>query len=42
MQSLVFFAMHFIAILFLVGLAGSVLVVIMSFVEDLRELFRRD
>jgi hypothetical protein len=39
MYALGLFFMHVLTILFFVGLAGSSLVVILSFVEDLKELF---
>jgi len=34
--------MHTVTVLFMVGLGGSALVIVMSFIEDLRELFHRD
>lgn len=39
MHALEHFGMSLLTILFFVGLAGSSVVVILSFVEDLRELF---
>lgn len=33
------FAMHIIEVVFFVGIAGSAIVVAISFVEDLKELF---
>jgi hypothetical protein len=36
------FAMHFLTVLFFIGLAGSSVVVILSFIEDLGELFGGD
>ena len=35
------FAMHLLSMIFLIGMAGSAIVVAISFVEDLYELFRR-
>jgi hypothetical protein len=39
---LVIFAMRLLEIMFFVGLAGSAVVVLISFVEDGRELFGKD
>jgi hypothetical protein len=39
MNALAHFGMHALTILFFVGLAGSSIVVVLSFVEDLAELF---
>lgn len=39
MNALAHFAMHLLTVLFFVGLAGSSLVVVISFVEDFAELF---
>jgi hypothetical protein len=39
MSALADFGINILTILFFIGLAGSSLVVILSFVEDLRELF---
>ncbi len=36
------FAMHVLEVMFFVGLAGSSIVVIISFVEDAQELFGED
>jgi hypothetical protein len=36
------FAMHLLTVLFFIGLAGSSVVVILSFIEDLGELFGGD
>jgi len=36
------FAMHFLTVLFFIGLAGSSIVVILSFIEDLGELLGED
>jgi hypothetical protein len=36
------FAIHFASAIFLVGLAGSSIVVLISFFEDIFELFSRD
>lgn len=36
------FFMRLLEVAFFVGLAGSALVVIVSFIEDLHELFNRD
>jgi hypothetical protein len=35
-------AMHILEVMFFVGMAGSSIVVIISFVEDARELFGED
>lgn len=39
MNALAFLGMHLLTVLFFVGLAGSSIVVAISFVEDLAELF---
>jgi hypothetical protein len=36
------FAMHVLEVMFFVGLAGSSIVVIISFIEDAQELFGED
>jgi hypothetical protein len=36
------FAMHALELMFFVGLAGSTIVVLISFVEDGKELFGKD
>ena len=36
------FAVHLLEVLFFIGLAGSSIVVVISFVEDLRELVGED
>jgi hypothetical protein len=36
------FAMHALELLFFVGMAGSAVVVVISFVEDIQELFGED
>jgi hypothetical protein len=36
------FAMRLLEVLFLVGLAGSTIVVLISFIEDSKELFGED
>jgi hypothetical protein len=36
------FAMHVLEVLFFVGMAGSAVVVVISFVEDAKELFGED
>ena len=36
------FAMHFLEVMFFVGLVGSSVVVLISFVEDAQELFGED
>lgn len=38
MSVLVYFAMHLLTWLFFIGLAGSAIVVIISFIEDLRQI----
>jgi hypothetical protein len=38
-SALVYFGMHLLTYLFFIGLAGSSVVIVISFVEDLRELF---
>jgi hypothetical protein len=35
-------AMHVLEVMFFIGMAGSAIVVVISFVEDLRELFGED
>jgi len=42
MVNVAIFLMHVTVGLFLLGLAGSTIVVVISFVEDFRELFSRD
>jgi len=42
MHQLEIFGIHLMEMLFLVGLAGSAVVVAISFVEDLGELFESD
>jgi hypothetical protein len=42
MNSIVSVALRVITVIFFLGLAGSALVILVSFVEDLRELFHRD
>jgi hypothetical protein len=39
MHALAHFAMNVVTVLFFIGLAGSSIVVILSFVEDFKELF---
>lgn len=39
MNALEYFGMHVLTVLFFIGLAGSSIVVALSFVEDLMELF---
>ena len=39
MDAIVYLGMHVLTFLFFLGLAGSSIVVIISFVEDLHELF---
>ncbi len=41
-MGLAVFAMQVLEIMFFVGMAGSAVVVIISFVEDWRELFGKD
>ena len=36
------FAMHVLEVLFFVGMAGSAIVVVISFIEDAQELFGED
>lgn len=36
------FAMHLLEVMFFVGLAGSSIVVLISFIEDGKELFGKD
>jgi hypothetical protein len=36
------FAMRFLEVLFFIGLAGSTIVILISFVEDSKELFEKD
>jgi hypothetical protein len=38
-SALIHFGMHLLTILFFIGLAGSAIVIIISFIEDLQELF---
>ena len=42
MQHLALFAMHVLEVMFFVGLAGSTVVVLISFAEDGKELFGKD
>jgi hypothetical protein len=42
MLVLVNWVMHLITAIFLIGLAGSAIVVVLSFIEDSRELFGSD
>jgi hypothetical protein len=39
---LAIFAMRLLEVLFFIGLVGSSVVVVVSFIEDGRELFRKD
>lgn len=41
-MALVLIAMRFLEVLFFVGLAGSAVVIVISFIEDSRELFGKD
>ncbi len=41
-MALAIFAMRFLEVLFFVGLAGSTVVILISFVEDSKELFGKD
>ena len=41
-QLSVLLAMHILEVMFFVGMAGSAVVVVISFVEDLQELFGED
>ena len=41
-MNLIVLAMHILSTVFLVGLAGSSIVIIISFIEDLHELFGED
>jgi hypothetical protein len=36
------FAMHVLEVMFFVGMAGSAIVIVISFVEDIHELFGAD
>jgi hypothetical protein len=36
------FAMHALEVMFFVGMAGSAIVVVISFIEDAQELFEED
>jgi hypothetical protein len=36
------FAMHVLEVMFFVGMAGSAIVVVISFIEDAQELFGED
>jgi len=36
------FGMHLLDVLFFVGMAGSAVVVVISFIEDAQELFEKD
>ncbi len=42
MQTIMLFFMRLLEVAFFVGLAGSAVVVIISFIEDFGELFERD
>ena len=42
MQQFALFAMHTLEVMFFVGLAGSTIVVLISFAEDGKELFGKD
>ena len=42
MQTIMLFFMRMLEVAFFVGLAGSAVVVIISFIEDFGELFDRD
>ena len=42
MQHLALFAMHVLEAMFFIGLAGSTVVVLISFAEDGKELFGKD
>jgi len=42
LQELLHFAMHVLTITFFIGMAGSSIVVVISFVEDLVELFGQE
>lgn len=42
MQAIVLMLMHFLDVIFFLGLAGSSVVVVYSFVEDTIELFAKD
>jgi hypothetical protein len=42
MQNIILFFMRLLEVAFFVGLAGSAVVVIISFIEDFGELFARD
>ncbi|MGH9606513.1 MAG: hypothetical protein ACRD3N_12545 [Terracidiphilus sp.] len=39
---LAIFAMRFFEVLFFLGLAGSAVVIVISFIEDAKELFGKD
>jgi hypothetical protein len=41
-MALALFAMRFLEVLFFIGLAGSTIVILISFVEDSKELFEKD
>ena len=41
-MALAIFAMRFLEVLFFVGLAGSTVVILISFIEDGKELFGKD
>jgi hypothetical protein len=41
-ENIALFGMHVLEVMFFVGLAGSTIVVLISFVEDARELFGED
>ena len=42
MYAIATFGIHFLSAVFLIGLAGSAIVVVISFVEDFAELFSSD
>ncbi len=42
MWKVAFFFMHVLTVMFVAGLAGSAIVVLISFVEDFKELFHAD
>jgi hypothetical protein len=41
-ENIALFGMHVLEVMFFVGLAGSTIVVLISFVEDAKELFGED
>jgi hypothetical protein len=42
MDAAIAFGAHIVVVLFFIGLAGSSIVVVLSFVEDFAELFSKD